>query len=71
MKLPVIKNAGAEKFGYSTKLIPVFLDGVQNAWEEIHINSKLTETRRDSPEAIRAAGFAAPFVDYDPIMEMK
>ena len=66
--VPVIRNANAEKFGFATKLIPVLVDGVLTAWEETHINSRLTEVRRASPQALRAAGLRVAFEDYDPIM---
>ncbi len=65
--LPVIVNRNAAKFGFEIKLIPVVIDGCQTAWEQVHICSKVTEVRRDSPEALRAAGLRVPFVDYDPI----
>jgi tRNA G26 N,N-dimethylase Trm1 len=64
---PIIRNANAVKFGFKTKLVPVYLDGVQTAWEEMHVNSQVEEVRHDSPEALRAAGLRVPFVDYDPI----
>lgn len=64
----VIRNANAARFGFATKLIPVWVDGVLTAWEETHINSRLTEVRRASPQALRAAGLRVAFEDYDPIM---
>jgi len=67
--MPVIRNANAVKFGFATKLIPVLVDGVQTAWEEMHVNSKVTEVRRISSQAQRAAGRRIAFVDYDPIMD--
>ena len=69
LNLPVIENPNAAKHGYATRLIPYFVDGVQTAWEKVHVNSKQTETRTASPQALRAAGYAAPFADYDPIAD--
>ena len=65
--LPVISNPNAAKYGFATKLVPVLLDGVHTAWEQVHANSKLTEVRRTSVQALRAAGQRVAFVDYDPI----
>ena len=67
--LPIIRNANAVKFGFRTKLVPIYLDGVQVGWSEEHEHSKISEVRRDSPEALRAAGMRVPFVDYEPIAE--
>lgn len=67
--LPVQRNPNAAKYGYATKLIPVFVDGVQTAWEEVHINSKVEVVRRNSPEMLRTMGFRIQFADYDPIAE--
>ena len=67
--LPVIVNGNAAKYGFAIKLIPVVIDGEQTAWEQVHICSKVTEVRRSSPEALRAAGMRVAFVDYDPIEE--
>jgi hypothetical protein len=67
LNLPILKNKNATKYGFSTKLIPIFVDNVQTGWEEVHINSQLFEVRRDSDLALRNAGLKVPFVDYDPI----
>jgi len=66
--LPVIVNHNAAKYGFAVKLIPVMIDGEQTAWEQVHINSRLTEVRSTSPQALRAAGIRVAFLDYDPIV---
>jgi hypothetical protein len=67
--LPVVVNANAAKFGFKIKLVPVLIDGVQTAWEQVHISSQLTEVRSSSTQALRDIGARVPFVDYDPIMQ--
>jgi hypothetical protein len=69
MKLPVQENMNAKKYGFATKLLPVFVDGVQAAWEQVHINSRAVAVRRDSAAALNAHGFRASFKEYDPILE--
>lgn len=71
LNLPVIENENAAKYNFPTKLIPVFVDGVLVAYEQVHVNSARTEVRRDSLDAIRAAGFRVPHVDYCPIVEQR
>jgi len=62
--LPVIGNPHAQQYGFEIKLIPLLIDGQQTAWEQVHVNSRLTEVRCTSPS--RSA--PTPFVDYDPII---
>ena len=69
MNHPVQENANAKKYGFATKLLPVFIDGVQAAWEQVHIDSRAIAVRRDSVAALQAQGFRAPFEEYDPMME--
>jgi hypothetical protein len=69
IKLPVQENANAKKYGFSTKLLPVFIDGIQAAWEQVHIDSRAVAIHRDSAAALQACGFRASFEEYDPILE--
>lgn len=66
--LPIVVSANAAKFGFKIRLVPVLIDGVQTAWEQVHVSSQLTEVRSSSAQALREIGARVPFVDYDPIM---
>lgn len=67
--LPIERNPNAARYNYPTRLVPIMTDEVQTGWEEVHVNSRLTIVRRDSPGKLRALGFSIPFLDYDPISE--
>jgi hypothetical protein len=67
--LPIRENVNARKFGFAIKLVPVYVDGIQTAWEQVHIASRATEVRRDSVASLRAQGHRASFVEYDPILD--
>jgi hypothetical protein len=66
---PVLENINAQRHGFATRLVPILTDGLQTGWEEVHHQSRLQVVTRTSPAAHRAAGHAAPFTDYDPILQ--
>jgi hypothetical protein len=58
--LPVTRNPHALTYGFPTKLVPIYTAGVQTGWDEVHVNSKLTEVRHQP--------IATTALSLDPIM---